>query len=88
MIQKNRAPKKTMHKRGVQRFSVDNFSLTVPKNFVGKRFCVSEISSTEKNYGEEGSVTFFRRKLFVQNRRKTSSANPSMFQKCSGIRSF
>ena len=37
---------------------------------------------------KKGGVTSFRRKLFVQNRRKTSWANPSVFQKCSGIRNF
>ena len=57
MIQKNRAPKKTMHKRGVQRFSVDNFSLTVPKNFVGKRFCVSELFWFQ-NFLDNRVITF------------------------------
>ena len=37
---------------------------------------------------EKGGVTIFRRSFFVPNRRKTSWANPSVFQKCSGIKSF
>ena len=47
-----------------------------------------EFSSTEKNYGEEGSVTFLRRNFFVPNRRETSWANPSVFQKCSDSKFF
>ena len=47
-----------------------------------------KISSMEKIYGCEGGVTSFRRKLFVPNRRKTTWANPSVFQKGSGIKFF
>ena len=165
-FKKIRAPKKTMHKRGVQRFSVDNFSLTVPRSFVGgtllsfrkvlvrKKFmdkrgrvssfflevffcpkspknivgepiCVSELFWYQKfldtrgftilsfvlisqyrktSWGNDlffrkfpvrkkfmdkkGRVTSSRRSFFVPNRRKFSCANPSAFQKCSGINSF
>ena len=47
-----------------------------------------KISSMEKINGWEGGVTSFRRKLFVPNRRKTTWANPSVFQKGSGIKFF
>ena len=35
---------------------------------------------------KKGGVTVFRRKFFVLRRRKTSWANHSVFQKCSGIK--
>ena len=36
----------------------------------------------------EGGFTFFRRNFFASHRRKTSWVNPSVFQKCSGIKNF
>ena len=37
---------------------------------------------------KKGGVTFFRRSFFVPNLRKISWANFSVFQKCSGMKSF
>ena len=44
--------------------------------------------SMEKLTNNEGGFTFFRRNFFASHRRKTSWANPSVFQKCSGIKIF
>ena len=65
-----------------------NFSLRVPKNFMGERFCVWENFQYGKKLWRRRGVTFFRRELFVQNRRRTSWANPPVFQNCSGITNF
>ena len=40
--------KNLMHKRGLSRFSVDFFCLTVPKTFVGEPFSAAPISGIEK----------------------------------------
>ena len=63
--------------------------LTVPENFVGEPFCVSENFWYRKilwiRRGEGGSVTFFHRKFVVSQYRKTSSGNPCLFDKILGI---
>ena len=64
------------------------FSLTVPKKFVGNAFVIQKFLVWKKHMDKKGGVTFFRRKLFVPNRQKTSWVNPSVFQKRSGIKNF
>ena len=63
--------------------------LTVPENFVGEPFCVSEKFWYRKKLwirrGEGGSVTIFHQKFVVSQYRKTSSGNPRLFDKISGI---
>ena len=63
--------------------------LTEPENFVGEPFCVAENFWYRKilwiRRGEGGSVTFFHRKFVVSQYRKTSSGNPCLFDKISGI---
>ena len=47
-----------------------------------------KIPSKEKLMDNEGGFTFFRRNFFASHRRKISWVNPSVFQKCSGIKIF
>ena len=47
-----------------------------------------KFSSTEKNMDKKGVSRFSVEIFFVPNRRKTSWANRSVFQKCSGIKMF
>ena len=46
---KLRGSKNLMHKQGISLFTVDFFCLTVPKNFVGETFCVSELFKYRKS---------------------------------------
>ena len=81
-------PKFLCTKVEVNDFPWINFGLTVPKNFMGERFCVSENFQYGNNLWRRGGVTFSCRELFVQNRRRKSRAKPSVFQNCSGIKNF
>ena len=47
-----------------------------------------KIPSKEKIMDNEGGFTFFRRIFFASHRRETSWVNPSVFQKCYGIKMF
>ena len=64
-----------------------NVCLTVPKEFVGQFFCVSDNSGHEKVYGKEGvvqaegSITIFRRTIFVSEYQRISLAISLLFQK-------
>ena len=63
-----RVPKKFMNKRGVARFSVESFSLTVPRSFVGEPFSVSLIWGIENVWirgGGVGEYQVFPSKVFV-----------------------
>ena len=53
-------------------FPWKSFSLTVPKNFVGERFCLQKVQVRRKFMDKKGGVTFFRRSFFVPKCRKTS----------------
>ena len=55
-------------------FLLKNFCLTVPKNFVGKPFCVSENFWYRKTLGirEGAGITIFCQNCFVSQYRKTS----------------
>ena len=68
------------------------FCLTVPKNFVGEHFGVSEISGSEKFYASErrggGGIKFLGRKLFVTQYQKISLGNTSVSQKISSSQNF
>ena len=88
MIQKIRAPRKTMQKREVQRFSVDNFSLTVPKNFVGERFCLSEKFQYGKSSWISRGCHVYPSMFFGPKLPKNVVGDTSVFQKCSGIKIF
>ena len=81
-------PKFLCTKEEVNDFPWINFGLTVPKNFMGERFCVSENFQYGNNLWRRRGVTFFRHELFVQNRRKSSWANLSVFQNYSGFKVF
>ena len=81
-----------MHQRG-RAYHISRsktFSHTVPKDFVGEHFGVSE------NFGyrkilcirDGGSIIFLRRKLCVTQYRKISLANTSVYQKISDIETF
>ena len=75
----------------ISRFSVEKFLSDTAEKFRRELFCVSENFWCRKilliGTGEGGSVRIFRR-TFVSQFRKTSRTIPSVFQKCSGIRSF
>ena len=48
-----------MNSRGCHFIPSGTFSLTVPRIFVGERFCVSEKIWKGKNYEKEGSIANF-----------------------------
>ena len=81
-------PKNVRDKRGggYHDFLSKLFCLTVPKNFVEEPFCVSENFWYRKMLGirEGAGITTFCQNCFVSQCRKTSSRNPSVFQKISG----
>ena len=90
-IRKFRVSKNYMHqRRGVSRSPSKIFCQTVPKNFVGEHFGVSE------NFGyrkiicirERGGYHVLRQKFFVTQYRKISLGNTSVFQKISCIAKF
>ena len=61
-----------IRRRGVSRFSIEKFCLTVPKISVGEPFTVAIISGSEKVYGQQGGGEYqdFPSKLFVSQCRK------------------
>ena len=63
-----------MPKRGISRFSIENFCLTVPKIFVGESFIVALISGIEKVWirGGGGEFQDIPSKIFVSQCRKIS----------------
>ena len=63
-----------LYAKGYLYFPLENFRLTVPKNLVEKPLCVSENFGYRKNLWIRGggSITIFRRKLFVSQCRKFS----------------
>ena len=89
MIQKKLGhPKFLCTKEEANDFPWIYFGLSVPKNFMGERFCVSENFQYGNNLWRRRGVTFFCRELFVQNRRRKSWAKPFVFQNCFGIKNF
>ena len=58
-------------REGISRFSVKNFCLTVPKNFVEETFCVSKNFWYRKMLGirEGAGITIFRQNYFVSQYR-------------------
>ena len=66
------------------------FCHTVPKNFVGEHFGVSEKFGYRKNLciREGGGITFPRRKLFVTQCRKISLGNTPVYRETSGVEKF
>ena len=72
--------KKFMHKRGLITILSKFLCLTVPKTFVRESPTVFEKNSIKKSFmDEKGGITFFPRKFFVSQCRKTSYRNPSVF---------
>ena len=71
-----RVPKTIMNKRGVARFSVESFCLTVPKFFVGEPFFASLLSGTEEVWigggGEVMGYDDFPSKIFCRTLPKIS----------------
>ena len=67
-------------KRGVSRFSVENFWSHSAENICGHPFNVSEILGYLKNLCIIGGITIFRQKFFVSQCRKTSYRNTLVFQ--------
>ena len=79
---------KVLNRKGVSRFSVGNFSSTIPQSLVAEPFCISENLSIGKTYaegqntilpkslsirrGEGARVTIFHGKIVVSKYRKTS----------------
>ena len=60
-----------MQKRGYHDFSFNFFCLTVPKNFVGEHFSVSENFGYRKNFmHQRGGITFLRRKILSHTTEK------------------
>ena len=76
LLQKFPLAKKFMDKRGrgVSRFSVEFFCLTVPKNFAAESFCAVfqnfPVAKKFMDKGGGGSLKMFRRKFFVSQCRK------------------
>ena len=64
-------------------FPLENFCLTVPKNFEEEPFCVSENFWYRKTLGirEAAGITIFRQNCFVSQYQNISKRNPSVFQK-------
>ena len=70
----------------MQKTSFPFFCLTLPKNFMGNPFVFQKISGIEKKlWMRGGGITFFRRKFFVSQCRKTSWGNSFVFQKISDM---
>ena len=65
-------------KRGVSRFSLEIFCLTVLKIFAVQHFRVSLISGIENCYAQGGYVTNFCRKIFESQYRIISLSNFSV----------
>ena len=81
-----------MHQRGGGYHVTPSKTLchTVPKNFVGEHFGVSENFVYQKILciSDVGGITLLRRKLCVTQYRKISLGNTSVYQKISGIKKF
>ena len=56
----------------MSRFSVGNFSSTIPQSFVGEPFCISEILSIGKNYAE-GQNTILPKSLSIRRGKERES---------------
>ena len=70
--------------RGYQVSSLKTFCHTVPENFAGEHFGVSEIFGERKTLCiREGGITFLRWKHFVTQYQKNSSGSTSVYQKFS-----
>ena len=85
MDQKLSSTEKNMDKKGVSRFSVEIFFCPKsPKNIVGEPFCLSENFWYQKFFDNKGIIILCN--FFVSHRQKSSWANPSVFQNCSGFK--
>ncbi len=63
-----------------QDFPSKNFSLTVPKNFVGQLCCAvfQKLCGSENFMNKVGGIKIFRRKFFLSQCRKISQGNLSL----------
>ena len=69
-------------RRGVSRFCVEIFCLTVPKISLGESFTVALFSGSEKVYGQQGGGEYqdFLLKLFCLKVPNFSLRNPLLLQ--------
>ena len=77
-----------MQKRGSHDFPSKIFGLTVPKNFIGEHFGVTEIFLTKifmHRRGGGGITVLSKIFCLTGPKRKALYGNPSVFQKISGI---
>ena len=72
----------------MSRFTVWNFLSHVIEKHRGRTLLCLRKFLVGKDNGWERGVTFFRRKIFVSRRRKTTWANHSVFRNCSGLEFF
>ena len=75
-----------MDKKGVSRFSVEVFWSQIAEKIVGESFCISEIFWYQKFFDNRLITNLST--FFVSHRQKSSWANPSVFQNCSGFKIF
>ena len=80
--------KKIWMKKGVSRFSVENFWSHSAKKFRGHPLNVSENLGYRKTLGILGGITFFRRKFFVSQCWKISWAYLQSFRKFGVSKNF
>ena len=74
---------------GLSRFSVENFCLTLPKNFVGERLIVSPSFRYRKFIGIRwGGITILRRKRFCLTEPKNFVGEPFSTSPFLGIDNF
>ena len=83
--------KKVMEKKGLSRFSVENFMSDSAENFRDRIllfYCFWEKFGFKKFHEWKGGITFFSRKVLVSHCRKYSSENPTVFEKKLGFKKF
>ena len=79
-----RVLKNFIYKRDLSRFCLESFLFLSNEKFLnGTLLCFRELLVWKKIRDKKVGVSFYRRKFFVSRRRKTSWANPSVFEKVS-----
>ena len=72
------------HKRDMSRFCVEIFLFLSTEKFLnGTLLCFRELLVWKKFRDKKVGVSLYRRKLFVSRRRKSSWADPSLFENVS-----
>ena len=62
-------------------FSVEDFRLTVPKNFDRETFCAQRTSALDCHYGQQGVIPLLRRDVLLSHSAKNLRGNHSVLQK-------